>query len=95
VLLEHPEVEECALVGVPSALGEDELKVFIRPAAGAARPDPAALLEWCRPRMPRFQLPRYIAFVEDFPRTPTQRIRKMELPRGTEDCWDSEAMRPG
>jgi crotonobetaine/carnitine-CoA ligase len=90
VLLEHPGIEECALIGVPSEIGEDELKVFIRPAAGAA-PDAAALLDWCRPRLPRFQLPRYIAFVQDFPRTPTQRIRKLELSRSTKDCWDAEA----
>jgi crotonobetaine/carnitine-CoA ligase len=90
VLLDHPEVEEAALVGVPSELGEEEIKVFIRRAAGATL-TAAALLDWCRPRLPRFQLPRYIAFVEDFPRTPTQRVRKMELPRSTTDCWDSEA----
>jgi crotonobetaine/carnitine-CoA ligase len=90
VLLDHPAVEEAALIGVPSALGEEEIKVFIRRAAGL-RLEPDDLLRWCVPRLPRFQLPRYVAFVEDFPRTPTQRIRKMELPRDTADCWDLEA----
>jgi crotonobetaine/carnitine-CoA ligase len=90
VLLEHPDVEECALVGVPSELGEDELKIFIRLAAGAA-PDPAGLIAWCRPRLPRFQVPRYVSYVEDFPRTPTQRVRKIELSRATSDSWDAEA----
>jgi crotonobetaine/carnitine-CoA ligase len=89
VILEHPDVEECALVGVPSEIGEDELKIFIRAAAGAVI-DPAGLHAWCRPRMPRFQLPRYIALVEDFPRTPTQRIRKLELSKGVAECWDAE-----
>ncbi|WP_137179765.1 AMP-binding protein [Roseomonas sp. AR75] len=90
VLLDHPEVEEVAMIGVPSALGEDEIKIFVRRAAGAAL-DAATLLAWCAPRMPRFQLPRFVAFVEDFPRTPTQRVRKMELSRDTDDCWDLEA----
>ncbi|WP_426955551.1 AMP-binding protein [Muricoccus radiodurans] len=90
VLLDHPEVEEVALVGVPSALGEDEIKVFIRRAAGAAL-TAGALIRWCEPRLPRFQLPRYVAFVDDFPRTPTQRVRKLELSRGTADSWDREA----
>ena len=93
VILEHPEVEECALIGVPSELGEEEIKIFIRLAAGAVA-DPAALIDWCRPRLPRFQLPRYVAFVEDFPRTPTQRVRKGELSRGTVDAWDAEAAAP-
>ena len=92
VLLEHPEIEECALVGVPSDIGEEELKVFIRLVSGA-RVDAAALHAWCGPRLPRFQVPRFIAFVEDFPRTPTQRIRKLDLPRGTVDSWDAEATR--
>ena len=90
VLLDHPEVEEAALIGVPSALGEEEIKIFIRRAAGSDL-QPEGLLLWCAPRMPRFQLPRYVAFVEDFPRTPTQRIRKLELPRDLEGSWDLEA----
>jgi carnitine-CoA ligase len=75
---------------VPSALGEEEIKIFVRRTANSAL-QPEALLLWCAPRMPRFQLPRYVAFVEDFPRTPTQRIRKLELPRDVEGCWDFEA----
>ncbi|MBR0665472.1 ATP-dependent acyl-CoA ligase [Roseomonas hellenica] len=90
VLLEHPAIEEVALIGVPSELGEDEIKIFVRRAAGATL-DAASLLRWCAPRLPRFQLPRYVAFVADFPRTPTQRIRKLELPRDTAGCWDLEA----
>jgi crotonobetaine/carnitine-CoA ligase len=90
VILDHPDVEECALVGVPSEIGEDELKIFIRAAAGATI-DPRALHEWCRPRMPKFQLPRYIALVQDFPRTPTQRIMKRELPKTVAESWDSES----
>ncbi|WP_431285179.1 AMP-binding protein [Humitalea sp. 24SJ18S-53] len=89
VLLDHPAIEEVALIGVPSALGEDEIKIFIRIASGATL-DAADLLLWCEPRLPAFQLPRYVAFVDDFPRTPTQRIRKLELPRTTAGCWDLE-----
>ena len=90
VLLDHPEVEEAALIGVPSALGEEEIKIFIRRAQGSDL-QPDALLRWCAPRMPRFQLPRFVAFVDEFPRTPTQRIRKLELPRDIQDCWDLES----
>ncbi|MBE9605673.1 AMP-binding protein [Acetobacteraceae bacterium H6797] len=89
VLLDHPSIEEVALIGVPSALGEDEIKIFVRRAAGTALA-PEELLRWCAPRLPYFQLPRFVDFVEDFPRTPTQRIRKMELSRETFGCWDLE-----
>jgi crotonobetaine/carnitine-CoA ligase len=89
VVIDHPAIMEVAMIGVPSELGEDEIKLFIRPTEGAVLP-PAELLAWCGTRMPKFQLPRYIAFVEDFPRTPTQRIRKQELSRDVTDCWDSQ-----
>src|SRR5690606_16548401 len=90
VLLEHPEIEEVGLIGVPSELGDEEIKIFVRRATGATL-DAEALLRWCAPRLPRFQLPRYVAFVDDFPRTPTQRILKRELPRDTAGSWDLEA----
>ena len=90
VLLDHPAIAEVALIGVPSELGEEEIKIFVRRAEGMSL-EPAELLRWCAPRLPRFQLPRYVAFVDDFPRTPTQRVRKLELPRDTAGCWDLEA----
>jgi carnitine-CoA ligase len=89
VVNEHPLVEESALVGVPSELGEDDLKIFVRPVPGSHL-DPLELVKWLEPRMPYFQIPRYVAFVEEFPKTPTQRIRKGDLPRGVEGIWDLE-----
>ena len=41
--------------------------------------------------IPAFQLPRYVAFTDDFPRTPTQRIRKADLSRDVAGCWDRDA----
>lgn len=89
VLLDHPAIEEVALIGVPSDLGEDEIKIFVRKAQGTELA-PADLMRWCEPRLPHFQWPRYIDFVDEFPRTPTQRIRKRELSRDTAGCWDYE-----
>lgn len=90
VINQHPAVEESALVGVPSELGEDDLKIVLRLVKGATL-EPLDLIRWCEGRMPYFQVPRYVAFVDDFPRTPTQRIKKPDLPRTTGDCWDLEA----
>ncbi len=89
VIAEHPAVEECALIGVPADIGDDELKLFVRRAGGASLTE-QALIDWSRSRLPSFQLPRFVAFVDDFPRTPTQRIRKLDLPRGTAGVWDLE-----
>ncbi|MBM3597212.1 MAG: ATP-dependent acyl-CoA ligase [Alphaproteobacteria bacterium] len=90
VIGEHEAIEECALIAVPSGLGDDDLKIVIKAAAGR-RLDPLELIKWCEPRMPYFQIPRYVAFIEEFPKTPSQRIRKGELPPTTAGCWDLEA----
>ncbi len=92
VIGEHPAVAECAVVGVPSELGDEELKLFARLTDGAELA-PQALVDWCKPRMPAFQVPRFVAFIDEFPKTPTQRIRKNELPRSLCGAWDAEQPR--
>jgi crotonobetaine/carnitine-CoA ligase len=89
VINAHPLVEESALIGVTNELGDEDLKIFVRPTDGADL-DASALLEWCKPRMPGFQVPRFVAFVKRFDKTPSERIRKSELSRATTDCWDAE-----
>jgi crotonobetaine/carnitine-CoA ligase len=68
-------------------IGEMDIKLFVQPGAGKTI-DPASLAEWARPRLSRYQLPRYFAVVPEFPRTPSQRIRKHELARTLDDSWD-------
>jgi crotonobetaine/carnitine-CoA ligase len=86
----HPLVEESALIGVANEIGDEDLKIFVRLATGATL-DAASLIEWCRPKMPGFQVPRFVAFVDGFVKTPSERIRKSELSRSTTDCWDAES----
>jgi len=85
----HPDIQECAVVGVAAEIGEQEVKVFIKCVPGITL-DPLDFIRWCEPRMPYYQIPRYIAFVEEFKKTPTQRISKDKLSRDTADCWDLE-----
>jgi len=85
----HPDIQESAVVGVAAEIGEQELKVFLKCAPGITLA-PLDFIKWCEPRMPYYQIPRYVAFVEDFEKTPTQRISKDKLPRDTADCWDLE-----
>jgi crotonobetaine/carnitine-CoA ligase len=89
VLDSHPAIQESAVVGVKAEIGEQEIKAFIKLARGATL-DPLDLVKWCEPRMPRYQIPRYITFVETFEKTGTLRIRKGALSKDTTDCWDLE-----
>jgi crotonobetaine/carnitine-CoA ligase len=92
VLQQFPGVGEVAVVGVPSELGEDDIKAFVIPAVDAAL-QPEALHEWCSAKMTAFKVPRYIEIVEDFPRSATKReVERAQLrTAGHSTAWDAEA----
>lgn len=83
----HPAVEDCAMIPVAAEIGEQDIKLFVLAKAGAAI-DPAALSDWLAPRLAPYQRPRYIAVIDTFERTPSQRIMKHRLSRRTDDAWD-------
>jgi crotonobetaine/carnitine-CoA ligase len=78
-------------VAVPSEYGEDEVLAVIAPVSGELI-NPAELIEFLRPRMAHFMIPRYVRLVDELPRTPTARVRKHILrDEGvTPDTWDRE-----
>ncbi|MCO5091319.1 class I adenylate-forming enzyme family protein [Bosea sp. (in: a-proteobacteria)] len=90
VAAQHPTVEDCAMIGVPSELGEQDIKLFVKPKPDC-EVDPAALSDWLEERLAPYQNPRYIATVDGFERTPSERIMKHSLSKATTDCWDRGA----
>ena len=90
VLLTHPGVEECAVVGVDTDVGEQDIKAYVKAAPGA-KPEPLDLIKWCEPRLAYFQVPRYIEFVAGFEKTPTERVRKETLAKTAGAAWDVDA----
>jgi crotonobetaine/carnitine-CoA ligase len=78
VLTAHPAVVEAAVVGVPSALSEEDVKAFVKLDGD---PDLAQLRDWAGERLSRFKVPRYFEVVDELPHTPTGRVAKHELPR--------------
>jgi crotonobetaine/carnitine-CoA ligase len=64
---------DVAVVGVPSEFGEDEVMAVVSPVAGRAI-DLVALVEFLRPRLAHFMMPRYFRMVDDLPRTPTEKV---------------------
>lgn len=77
-VLTHPGVELAAAFGVPSDLGEDDVKLDVV-LRGGARLDAVELLEFLRDRLPNFALPRYIQFRTELPLTPSLRVEKHRL----------------
>jgi crotonobetaine/carnitine-CoA ligase len=91
-LAAHPDVFEAAVVGVPSALSEEEIKAFVA-VADPASADLAAIRETAAERLAPFKVPRYVEAVSELPHTPTGRIAKHLLPRergGRERDFESD-----
>ena len=76
----HPGVLEAAAVGVAAdegASSEQEILICVVPRENPL--DPHELLTYCVDKMPYFAVPRYVRFMEHLPKTPTERVRKVEL----------------
>jgi crotonobetaine/carnitine-CoA ligase len=89
----HPDVLECACVGVASEFGGDEVKIFVVPVDGRSV-DPARLVSFLDERLPHFMVPRFVEVVAELPKNQTLRIQKFELrTRGNSSrTWDREAV---
>jgi crotonobetaine/carnitine-CoA ligase len=91
-LASHPSVLECAVVGVPSDLSEEDVKAFVVPAPGA-RLDFPQLRAHVAGLLAAYKVPRYWQAVDDLPRTPTSRVAKHRLPAGHPPGeYDAEAV---
>jgi len=90
-VLAYPAVREAACVAVKSEIAEDEVMAIVALREGVDF-DPADLIEFLRPRMAHFMIPRYVRVVDGLPRTPTAKIEKVKLRAEglTADTWDRE-----
>ncbi|GAA3545558.1 ATP-dependent acyl-CoA ligase [Amycolatopsis ultiminotia] len=90
VLNEHPDVYESAVVAVPSELTEDDIKAVVVPRPGRTI-DPRELTGFLIDRLPYFMVPRYLDFLPELPKTPTQKVHKHVLRESGTTGWDREA----
>ena len=94
VIKRHPSALDCAVIAVPSELGEDEVKAYVTPRPGQDL-DPAQILLWCAEQLAYFKVPRYLEVRDELPRTPSLRVRKdllrQERENLTAGCFDREA----
>jgi crotonobetaine/carnitine-CoA ligase len=92
-VLAHPDVEQAAVHSVPAEDSEDEVKLCVVRRLGSTLTH-LELAEFCVDNLPYFVVPRYIEFLTELPRTPTERVQKYLLKeRGvTEATWDAKAV---
>src|SRR5207237_8413032 len=67
MLLQHRDIAEVAVGGVPDAGLGGVAAAFVVPREGRV-PDPGELTAWARERMANFKVPRHIVLVDELPR---------------------------
>lgn len=74
----HPQIKEAAVVGVPAAIGGEEVWAFLILEDEAAM-TVQEVLEYCRLGMEAYKIPHQVRFVQDFPRSALGKPQKFKL----------------
>ncbi len=88
----HPAVFESVVVGVPSPLGEEDVKAFVQ-LKPEATISPEELFRFAVEQLPFFMVPRYLEFVDEIPKTANQKSQRYLLRGRTGGVqYDREAL---
>jgi acyl-CoA synthetase (AMP-forming)/AMP-acid ligase II len=78
LMLEHPDLAQVAIVGVPDERMGEVGMAFVVPIAGRTV-DRDAVLSWAREHMANFKAPRYLEVVDALPLNASGKVLKFEL----------------
>ena len=79
VLMEHPQVAEVAVFGVPDPEWGESVKAAVRPRDPQAPPPAGELIAVCRERIASFKKPRWVVFVDEIPKNAYGKTLRREL----------------
>ena len=80
VVAAHPEVVECACVGVPDATAGEAVKVFVVRRSDALTRE--SLMDYCRRELTGYKRPKFVEFREVLPKSNVGKILRRELREG-------------
>lgn len=77
-IIEHPAVQEVAIIGVPHAIRGESVKAFV-----VLQDDETAseeeLIEFCKGRIARYKIPRSVTFIDELPKSAVGKVLHREL----------------
>jgi fatty-acyl-CoA synthase len=77
-LYTHPQIADVQVIGVPDERYGEELMAWIVPRQGTGL-DAEQVREFCRGKIARYKIPRYIKFVDAYPMTVTGKVQKFKM----------------
>lgn len=77
VLVSHPDVVECAAIGIPDAKSSEVVKVFVVTNNKQLTADDVKA--WARERLTAYKVPRLVEFRDELPKTNVGKILRREL----------------
>ena len=84
LLLEHPQVKDCAVVGVPDREAGEIPKAFVVLKPGSTD-DGNALMDFLRHKVAGYKRVRQVAMVDAIPRSPSGKILRRLLVQSTQE----------
>ncbi len=83
---QHPDVRAAAVLGMPDASHGEVGAAFVIPREGKASLQSAEILDFLKPRVASYKLPRHVFVVDEFPLTAgTGKVQKFKLRAIAED----------
>jgi acyl-CoA synthetase (AMP-forming)/AMP-acid ligase II len=78
IILEHPAVENCAVIGLPDPKLDEAVTAVVKFHAGASATE-EEIIEICKKNLASFKKPRRVIVVDEFPLDAIGKIRKFKL----------------
>ncbi len=80
-LLEHPAVNQCAVIGAPDSAGLEKPMAYVVLKEGYTASQELAreLQKYVRDKIAHYKYPRWVRFTDDLPRTATGKVQRYKL----------------
>ena len=88
MILSHPAVNDCAVVGVPDAKWGEAVKAVLELKAGSTAFDPTEIVELVKQRLGGVHAPKSVDVWQTLPRSPAGKVLKRDI---REQFWVGEA----
>ncbi|XP_014279830.1 medium-chain acyl-CoA ligase ACSF2, mitochondrial-like [Halyomorpha halys] len=90
-LLEHPEILDAQVFGVKDVRMGEEVAVAIKLTKSSTMTE-TTLKEHCKGKISYFKIPKYVKFVDEYPTTPSGKVKKYVLKETLEKELDSQKL---